>query len=1047
MTLTRVQAALAEGAQSGLPSGLLHPAVFMTPRRISESAWHHHIPFAFLITALTRPRVVVELGTHNGDSYCAFCQAVDELKLETACYAVDTWRGDEHAGFYGEEVFKNLSAYHNPLYGRFSRLVRSTFDDALPHFSDGGVDLLHIDGLHTYEAVKHDIEAWLPKMSDRGLLLLHDTNVREQGFGVWRVWGELRDRYPAQEFKFGHGLGLLAPRGSPPAAARALIELDRASWTEFETMLFSLGDRVALSAANVWLKQTLVERSEASDKREAEFAEFSASHARLQGEAGALQMRLAERDGELGSVSHELAATQNTVRSLEASLADRDAAVARARLELSAAVQQNVAAQGALASSERKLASVEAALLMAQREAEKEAEALAKKAAEVDALTGRASELALGVANRDHELSKLKASIATRDAHILRLETERQSVDARVGRVLGQCARNLAPNGTWRKRIAVWAINKASQVVRRRRTRELSTVADSLPNKKSSMGLPAKQAGDQRNAEPFQYQEWIRLTESDRCRMETADNLLYRPWISVLVPVYKVPSSVLKCTLDCLLEQSYPHWQLCVAYADVENDDNWALLEQYRKKDSRVHLRRLTHNAGISANSNECLEMAGGEFIALLDHDDEMPKDALWAVVDLLNIDPLLDFIYTDKDCLSADGSRRLNPLFKPEWSPEMLYSVNYLTHLNVIRTSLVREVGGFRSETDGAQDWDLFLRVTERTKRIKRLTGVFYHWRILPSSTASGIEAKPYALKGQLKAIGDHLERRRLDAVAEPNAETGFRIRWRKPDVRFHIVVSGAATPDDLVHCVGMLVAADLQQRGPIKIVATEETAASFHKLWEQRHGVLSDAISLVMAEHADIAVKVGECLLSDRHSQASLLVSGGINAMTEDCITDLAGWVANHPEIGFASAVIVDHDDRVIEAGAVCGASGTTAPLFRNEPLRRWGVFGGPLWHRNVRSASPYLLAFKTNALSTAACLKPGVGLNRAIEGLCAAVLDGGLRGVVVPNARAILSAGAELPVPEFDASLREDPFFHPAFQSVKPLLLRNTSSDAAP
>jgi len=168
-------------------SPLSHPVCLTEPERLASTAWAAHIPFAMLLVDLLRPRTLVELGTFTGVSYCAFCQAVRELNLDTRCYAIDTWRGDEQSGFYGDEILTDLKRHHDPLYGSFSTLLQSSFDDARDNFENGSIDLLHIDGYHTYDVVKHDFESWLPKMSDRGVILLHDTNVREKDFGVWRL--------------------------------------------------------------------------------------------------------------------------------------------------------------------------------------------------------------------------------------------------------------------------------------------------------------------------------------------------------------------------------------------------------------------------------------------------------------------------------------------------------------------------------------------------------------------------------------------------------------------------------------------------------------------------------------------------------------------------------------------------------------------------------------------------------------------------------------------------------------------------------------------
>lgn len=224
----------------------ISPASCWTPELITGSAWLEHAPFGFWIVDALRPRTIVELGVHGGFSYSVFCQAVQCLHLSARCFAIDTWRGDQHAGYYGDDVYATVCS-HNRRYDSFSRLIRSAFADACGQFAEGSIDLLHIDGCHSYEAVRRDFETWLPKLSERGVILFHDIAEYANGFGVHRLWEELRARYPSFEFRHGHGLGVLGVGEKLPAALRDLFHAT-ANFTVAQTIRTAyerLGERIS----------------------------------------------------------------------------------------------------------------------------------------------------------------------------------------------------------------------------------------------------------------------------------------------------------------------------------------------------------------------------------------------------------------------------------------------------------------------------------------------------------------------------------------------------------------------------------------------------------------------------------------------------------------------------------------------------------------------------------------------------------------------------------------------------------------------------------
>lgn len=334
------------------------------------SAWYGHVPFAHWIIGAVKPRLLVELGTHNGVSYSAFCEAVVRCGLDARCYAVDTWKGDDQSGHYGEEVYLEFRRFHDNRYAAFSKLLRCTFDDALVHISDGTVDLLHIDGLHTYEAVRHDFESWLPKLSDHAIVLFHDTNVRERDFGVWRVWEELRQQFPSFEFLHGHGLGVLAVGRSSSPMITALCSLTDPECVNVIRQRFSLlGERlIALYQCN-----------------------------QLEQSKEALQGEIEARGSKIKELNDDARMHETRISELREELANRETVISESRRELANCEVTIAESRRELAESRRELGSREIAI----------------------------SELRAGVSEAEKNIELLKASASWRITWPLRLVRDR----------------------------------------------------------------------------------------------------------------------------------------------------------------------------------------------------------------------------------------------------------------------------------------------------------------------------------------------------------------------------------------------------------------------------------------------------------------------------------------------------------------------------------------------------------------------------------------------------------------------------------------------
>lgn len=324
------------------------------------------------------------------------------------------------------------------------------------------------------------------------------------------------------------------------------------------------------------------------------------------------------------------------------------------------------------------------------------------------------------------------------------------------------------------------------------------------------------------------YRRWLKnntpTQEALAAQAENAKKFAYQPLISIVTPVYNTPTRLLKECIESVLNQTYTNWELILVDDKSTLAAPGALIAEYAKKDKRIKAIYNKKNLHISGATNEGIKAAKGEYIALLDHDDVLYPHALFSVVKSLQNNKH-DFIYSDEDKLSENSKQRSNPFFKPDWSPDFLRSVNYITHFTVIKRSLINKVGGFRSNFDGAQDWDLFLRTTRQAKSIYHIQDILYGWRMSSNSTAQNTEAKPYVVAAQKNALLDDAEARGY--VAEVVQSRYIKDYWEvnyivKGSPRVSIVIPTKNQYQVVKRCIDSILEKTTYQNYEIVLVDT---------------------------------------------------------------------------------------------------------------------------------------------------------------------------------------------------------------------------------
>jgi GT2 family glycosyltransferase len=423
------------------------------------------------------------------------------------------------------------------------------------------------------------------------------------------------------------------------------------------------------------------------------------------------------------------------------------------------------------------------------------------------------------------------------------------------------------------------------------------------------------------------------LTGTDRRAIRSRlRELPYQPLISVIMPVYDTREAWLRQAIDSVLRQHYSHWELCLADDNSSQPHVRSVLEEYARRDPRIKLVFRDSNGHISAASNSALALATGEYVALLDHDDELAEHALYTVVEELNRHPDADLLYSDEDKIDGRG-RRYHPHFKPDWNPDLFYSMNLVTHLAVYRRSVLGAVGGFSEGVEGSQDYDLTLRVIERipASAIRHIPHVLYHWRAIPGSVALASGEKEYAHDAARRAIRAHLERRGVRA----------EVRSAPEHATLHRVVYPLPSPAPLVSLILPVTRRPELLHRSLAALLAQTNYAPFELLLAG--GRLDEALPLPPELERDPRVRrltvraesdgatIAASLPHARGDIVALL--GFVEPIAGDWLAEMVSHVLR-PEIGAVGAKLYDEAGAIAHAGIVLGAGGVAGRLYRGVP-----------------------------------------------------------------------------------------------------------------
>lgn len=455
------------------------------------------------------------------------------------------------------------------------------------------------------------------------------------------------------------------------------------------------------------------------------------------------------------------------------------------------------------------------------------------------------------------------------------------------------------------------------------------------------------------------YLDWVRTKEKGLWKQLKKND--EKPLVSVVVPAFNTPDKYITPLIDSLKKQTYDNWQLCIADASLDAERADAI-QALSAGDDRIVYTRVKENLGISGNTNIGLKTANGKFIGFLDHDDVLSSHALEEVVIAYNKNKKAELIYSDEDKLSDDGKTRQSPFFKPDWSPDLLLGVNYITHFLVVKKSLLDRVGGLRSDFDGAQDYDLLLRLTEATKKIVHIPKILYHWRLADGSTAKGVGEKNYADTAGQRALKEAVVRRRIKAEVVEIVErpTNYRLSYSLPSEQplVSIVIPFKDKASLLKQCVESILEKTTYTNYEIILLSNnsieEQTSLLIEDLKKEKR------CRIFYWDKPFNFSKINNYGVSKANGSYIVLLNNDTEVITPEWLDELVG-VASQPGVGAVGPVLYypKEGKGIQHAGVILGMGGMAGHVFRHRSFSDWTDFGSPAWPRDYLAVTAACLA----------------------------------------------------------------------------------------